>query len=101
MLKLEVNISVTNSNLYFELTKNVTFQDSSTEKQKYESVIPCVFGDIGKLENKANEWFERSGQCLKDQPSFHCMLNSIVSRLVNEYRAIFAIEVEFSRSFEK
>ena len=36
----------------FDLKKNVTFQDSSTEKQKYESVIPCVFGDIGKLENK-------------------------------------------------
>merc|ERR1719510_826484 len=70
----------------------------------YSDVIPFVFGDIQKLEEKiTNEFFTRSGTkpLSKTQPPILHLLNNIVSRLVTEYRAIFAIEVEFSRSFEK
>ena len=60
-----------------------------------------MFGDVRKLEEKTNEWSTRTGQSTKNQPTVLQMLNNIVMRLVAEYRAIFAIEVEFSRSFEK
>jgi len=73
----------------------------------YSDVIPFVFGDIQKLEDKItrNESFTRSHGTKPlakiTQPPILHLLNNIVSRLVTEYRAIFAIEVEFSRSFEK
>ena len=38
--------------------------------------------------------------CLKNL-DLNKKLNGIIGRLVADYRAIFAIEVEFSRSFEK
>ena len=82
------------------------FQDEGIENA-YSDVIPFVFGDIQKLEDKItrNESFTRSHGTKPlakiTQPPILHLLNNIVSRLVTEYRAIFAIEVEFSRSFEK
>ena len=73
----------------------------------YTKVIPCVFGDVHTLEQKSNEWLARSGQQPDgnkpgaDNKQLKQKLNGILGRLVTDYRAIFAIEVEFSRSFEK
>ena len=100
-------------------SRQIFFQDDENHKEKvFNSVLPCVFGDIGSLEEKTTEWLIRSGQnqdqeaCSgpknQDQEETCCSskclskkLNGILSRLVTDYRAIFAIEVEFSRSFEK
>ena len=90
-----------------------------------DSVVPCVFGDLKGLDQISHDWLVRSGQdqtrsnqirqeqtgselvrseqdqtCLKNL-DLHKKLNGIIGRLVADYRAIFAIEVEFSRSFEK
>ena len=76
---------------------------SLLSEELFDSVVPCVFGDLNGLDQISNEWLVRSGQdqkCLK-HPDLQKELNGIIERLVNEYRAIFAIEVEFSRSFEK
>lgn len=68
----------------------------------YNNVIPCVFGDINGLKEKSKEWQIRSGgKNDKEKIGLSKKLNDIICRLVTDYRAIFAIEVEFSRSFEK
>jgi hypothetical protein len=78
--------------------------EQETKKEElFDSVVPCVFGDLKGLDQISNEWLVRSGQdqkCIKDL-DLHKQLNAIIGRLVTDYRAIFAIEVEFSRSFEK
>ena len=102
-----------------QLSIILKLEDDENHKEKvFNSVLPCVFGDIGSLEEKTTEWLIRSGQnqdqesCSgqknQDQEETCCSskclskkLNGILSRLVTDYRAIFAIEVEFSRSFEK
>ena len=82
----------------------LTQDDESSKDELYSKVIPCVFGDVRTLEQMSNEWLIRSGQqqtgC-KQEISLKNKLNGILGRLVTDYRAIFAIEVEFSRSFEK
>jgi len=85
----------------------LNIEDGEGIENAYSDVIPFVFGDIQKLEDKItrNESFTRSHGTKPlakiTQPPILHLLNNIVSRLVTEYRAIFAIEVEFSRSFEK
>ena len=103
------------------------FQDDQETKREelLDSVVPCVFGDLKGLDQISHDWLVRSGQdqtrsnqirqdqtgsdlvrseqdqtCLKNL-DLHKKLNGIIGRLVADYRAIFAIEVEFSRSFEK
>ena len=81
------------------------FQEDCDPEQPdllYNNVIPCVFGDINGLKEKSKEWQIRSSRKGEEEPiGLSKKLNDIICRLVTDYRAIFAIEVEFSRSFEK
>ena len=79
------------------------FQDDEIidRDSMYDSVIPSVFGDLKTLQQKSDDWLIRSGQQKCELQDLAKNLNKIIARLVTDYRAIFAIEVEFSRSFEK
>ena len=107
--KSQFPITPNKNELLLQILKLFTFFQDDTDPEPdllYTNVIPCVFGDINGLKEKSQEWQIRSGnrvgaEANQREITLSKKLNDIICRLVTDYRAIFAIEVEFSRSFEK